>query len=229
MDAHLPERAPTLARVGAPAGRAGGRGPVVAKHPQSPDPAVRERVVRRDHLAVQPQVEADRGDTVAVGGRRDQVVGFAQLEHERLLDQNVAAGGERRERDAGVHGRRRADGDRVEPVVGRHRGGVVVDALDAEPLRRFPRGGGVGVRHGAGRDAVDLLQGGQVQLSDAAAASDPDREAHGSTLTRLTAQRDNLRHDCVVRSGPGAGLIRRRDDQASCSCSATARRSTAIS
>src|SRR5205823_14238411 len=83
--------------------------------------AVPHRLPRPLHEPVAAEVEADEHlERRARGALRDPV-GLLERRRDRLLQEEVLAGVERGDRELGVRGRRRADGDRVDATVAEQR------------------------------------------------------------------------------------------------------------
>ena len=116
---------------------------------------------------------------VAAGGVR-QVSGFGIGQGQRLLAEDVLAGGERRPRQAPVEVARRADDDGIELGIGDQGLPGVVHAGDTPLLRE-----GLGLRRVPGRDRRHLREvGEQAQTRDVHEAGDAPRadNAHSDPL-----------------------------------------------
>ena len=146
-------------------------GPVqhLAQHPGLDQPAhgVEQRVV--------PLHQVGDQQPVPLPGGGDQLVGLADRQGQRLLDDHVLAGLQGGHRLRVVEERRGGDVDHVH-VVPAEELADVVDVLDPEPGGRGQRRGPVGAGHADELDAGHLGELLEREQAEAAAADHPQSE-----------------------------------------------------
>ena len=165
-----------------PAARGIAREALLADREDLPDVARAHELDEPRHGWVEEEVLEDAHDLAARRGslgRLHEPPALGDREAHRLLDREVLAGRQRRQRDLQMHVMRQQDLEGVDRLVGQAVAPVGIDPLGLDAPAARPRQGALGVRLADGRDhgvrGPHVLDG--MQVADATRTDDGHPEA----------------------------------------------------
>ena len=123
-------------------------------------------------MAVPAEVESDDRSDTGRRGSLDQKVAIAHRERERLLDEDVLAGIDRREHDLRMQVTGRGHADHVDRRIREQVAVIAAPAADSEMVSGGAQRLGARVRQGDRLGLVDAGERRQVEVSARAAAAD---------------------------------------------------------